>query len=92
MIISIQGKAGSGKDTVGRIIQLLTLFPEASPETIEEFLIEDKIFYNETFTIKKWAYKLKQCLCILLNCKMSDWENETFKSTPLPELWWKIQV
>jgi len=37
MIIGINGKIGTGKDTVGKIIQYLT----------DEYAVKDKLTYNE---------------------------------------------
>lgn len=92
-IISISGKINSGKDTVGRIIQILTAYPGTSNQNIlrylenweeEEYIIMD----NTSWEIRKWADKLKDIVCIILNCTREQLEYEDFKNMELPEEWW----
>ena len=40
------------------------------------------------FKIKKFADKLKDIICILINCTREQLEDETFKSKELGEEWW----
>lgn len=84
-IIALSGKAQSGKDTVGKIIQTLTNFPTLTNEQVIGFL--NKETYNNKFQIKKFADKLKEIVCILLGCTREQLENEEFKSKPLGEEW-----
>lgn len=53
MIISISGNKGAGKDYTGKIIQILSLFPEMETETVIKNI--NKKFSNHVFHIKKWA-------------------------------------
>ena len=97
MIIAINGRIGSGKDTVGRLIQYLLWKKRVEAGgmmlhyTIKDFLSED--FPSDilsTWQIKKFADKLKDMVCVLLNCTMENLENREFKEQPLGEEWWKI--
>lgn len=46
-----------------------------------------------TWQQKSYAHSLKKILCILLGCKIEDFENEEFKNSKLPEEWkvWEIE-
>jgi hypothetical protein len=85
MIISISGFAGSGKDTVGKIIQTLLDFPEMSTEQVIQF--SQKQTYNNSFKIKKWADKLKDIVCLLINCTRHQLEDPEFKEKSLGPAW-----
>jgi len=93
MIIGISGKIGSGKDTVGKIIQYLTMGEEKL--TFEEFnnMLESTgmLFCDEAkksnWEIKKFAYKLKQIVSILTGCTVEDLESQEFKAKQLPAEW-----
>lgn len=95
MIISISGKIGTGKDTVGEIIQYLVWrnqctnkeFPPISEKHFEEFrhsLIPDR----SNWKIVKFADKLKDMVCILLGCTRKQLEDREFKEKELGEEWW----
>ena len=103
MLISVSGRINSGKDTVGKIIQYLTasdyenvkhILKERNGKdiSIEEhfnsFIARD---YKVQWEIKKFADKLKDIVCILLNCNRKQLEDESFKSKELGEEWWKIK-
>lgn len=93
MVIGISGKIGTGKDTVGKIIQNLTAFgDDLSPRQIlHTYELTGNFPINpieNTFEIKKFAAKLKQIVCILTGCTMDDLENQEFKSKQLPDAWW----
>ena len=65
MIIGINGYAGSGKDTVGKLIQLLNCSNLGKEVYIQEVLdkYEDNQWWVEEqsgWEIRKWAGKLKQ--------------------------------
>lgn len=81
MIIGISGKIGSGKDTVGMIIQGLTVNPNADLEWIEKFHI------NSDWQIQKFAGKLKDIVCLLIGCTREQLEDQTFKNTELGPEW-----
>lgn len=77
MIISISGYAGSGKDSVGRIIQELTHeAPEGFPKDL---------FY--AWEIKKWAGKLKTIASMLTGIPVEKFEDQEFKKTNLGPEW-----
>lgn len=86
MLIGINGKIGSGKDTVGSIIQGLIVAKEhniLNPnfEWIEKFHI------NSSFKIKKFAGKLKQIAFLLTGIDVESFEDQDFKNTTLSEEW-----
>jgi len=87
MLIGINGKIGSGKDTVGSIIQGLIVAKEhniLNPnfEWIEKFHI------NSSFKIKKFADKLKEMVCLMIGCTIEQLEDRDFKEKELGEEWW----
>lgn len=84
-LIAISGKMNSGKDTVGKIIQILTNYPHMSTNLVVENL--NKETSNNVFQIKKFADKLKDCVCLLLGCTREQLEDEEFKNTPLGPEW-----
>lgn len=88
MIIGINGKIGSGKDTVGSIIQYLTaedtgqfcLGRIQSGKSIEGH-------HNSTFKIKKFAGKLKTTASLLTGIDVEKFEDQEFKKTNLGPEW-----
>lgn len=89
-IISVTGRIGHGKDTVGRIIQLIMDHPHFTDKAIEEWLERDCL--NPSWEIKKWADKLKEIVCLLIGCTREQLEDQKFKETELPESWWYYSV
>jgi hypothetical protein len=92
MIISISGKINSGKDTVGKIIQYLTLDKEVfSMDTAD--IVAD-LDYNgycankSDWKIRKFADKLKDITCLLIGCSREQLEDREFKEKELGEEWW----
>jgi len=73
----------SGKDLSGSIIQYLTT-TSTNDKTYEEFTKEP---YAGDFKINKFADKLKDMICVLINCTRRQLEDRAFKETPLPEQW-----
>jgi len=95
-IISINGYIGSGKDTVGKIIQYLDWYKAASNQdlspnlTFEEWSKIKTIQYpfNHTpWEIKKFAGKLKQIVALLTGCTVEDLESQEFKMKELGPEW-----
>jgi hypothetical protein len=88
MIISVNGKIGSGKDTVGAIIQYLT-----ATDTSDKALGFIKLGYdikghhNSIFEVKKFAGKLKQTASLLTGISIEKFEDQEFKKTYLGEEW-----
>jgi hypothetical protein len=99
MIIGINGKIGSGKDTVGRIIQYLTSESGNSNSsrhrTYEEFLKRGggsnlrnfDQHYVSDWEIKKFAGKLKTIASLLTGIPIEKFEDQEFKKTYLGEEW-----
>jgi uncharacterized protein YjhX (UPF0386 family) len=96
-IIAINGKIGSGKDTVGRIIQYLCWDVDGT-ETFEKFLQVykeiDKLTYQNIaskqlggWQIKKFAGKLKDIVCLLIGCTREQLEDREFKEKELGGEW-----
>ena len=92
MIISISGKIGSGKDTVGKIIQYLTSFANkkytfAQYEEKYSRLGEFDVGYLPTWKIVKFADALKDIVCILTGCTREQLEDIDFKNSKLHDEW-----
>lgn len=92
MVIGLGHKLGVGKDTVGRIIQILTGYKEASNGEIIYYLDnwgdkEWRVSDSTDFTIQKFADPIKDMVCTLLDCTREDLESEEFKNTELGEEW-----
>lgn len=85
MIVSISGRMGSGKDTVGKIVQILTDSPHLNDTGVGVFLNGD--FNNHKWKIKKWADKLKDIVCMLIGCTREQLEDQEFKEIPIGPDW-----
>ena len=99
MIIGISGKINSGKDTVGKIVKLIRLLNKADTkellmeyEHFERNNLWDVVKGPSSFEIKKFADKLKDMVCILLNCTREQLEDREFKEKELGEEWWKWHI
>ena len=99
MIIGINGYAGSGKDTIGKLIQLLNCSNLGKDVYIQEVLdkYEDNQWWVEEqsgWEIKKWAGKLKTIASLLTGIPVEKFEDQEFKKTYLPEQWnyWTVSV
>ena len=87
MIIGINGKIGSGKDTVGKIIQWLTK-PELDGQYIGFQTYDDVTLERlSPFKIKKFAGKLKQIASLLTGIPVEMFEDQEFKKTYLSDEW-----
>lgn len=95
MIISLSGYAGSGKDTVGKIIQYIfaTIAAEKSLIGKQYITLEQWLYMDTTMLktggceIKKWATALRKCAAILLGMDEQFLYTEEFKKMTLPECW-----
>jgi len=92
MIISLSGYSGSGKDTVGTIIQYLMCPHYNANQSLEDILKEPS--YHEWWLedesgweIKKWAGKLKEIASMLTGIPKHKFEDQDFKKTNLGPEW-----
>ena len=95
MVIGISGKIGSGKDTVGNIVQYLSSGLDKTDVSFEEFvsrLPKLPTSYNSTFEVKKFADKLKDIVCMIIGCTREQLEDRDFKEKSLGKEWnkWKV--
>ena len=94
MIIGINGYSGSGKDTVGTIIQYLqadTNIPlkgvlNKTPHHI--WWLEERSGWE----IKKWAGKLKDIASLLTGIPVESFEDQEFKKTLLGPEWGTVTL
>jgi hypothetical protein len=92
MIIGINGKIGSGKDTVGKIIQYLTLPNTHGPYIGFETFDDNTLARNSKFEIKKFAGKLKQTASLLTGIPIEKFEDQEFKQSYLGSEWATVRV
>lgn len=91
MIIAVNGYIGSGKDTVGKMIQYL-LCDNTGDITLQEMLDDYRdhewwLQEQSGWEIRKFAGKLKRIASILTGIPMEKFEDQEFKLTNLPEEW-----
>ena len=97
MIIGISGKIGSGKDTVGKIIQYIitkkTKFPDLTFGE-DNFIAcgfsgdyNTNIEIESGFKIKKFADKLKEIVALLLGLRRNELEEDKIKNMVLGPEW-----
>ena len=88
MIIGISGKIGSGKDTVGRIIEYLTCPVMGIQVEMKDWVYKpDYSNFQPNWQIVKFADALKDVICILTGCTREQLEDENFKNNKLPDEW-----
>jgi len=96
MIIGISGKIGSGKDTIGKIIQYLTLsndvFSKTNKDIIADLEHNGYCASKSDWEIKKFADKLKDIICLLIGCTRERLEDIDFKNKELGQEWWYYQL
>jgi len=91
MIIGISGYSGSGKDTVGAIIQYLNCY-NVGDLTIDDILkdyISHEWWLEEQsgWEVKKFAGKLKQIASLLTGVEVAKFEDQEFKKLNLGPEW-----
>ena len=91
MIVGINGYSGSGKDTVGAIIQYLQCSPPIQV-SIEEICAnyaeyEELLDEQSEWEIRKFAGKLKDIAEHLTGIDIEKFENQEFKKTNLGPEW-----
>ena len=90
MIIGVNGKIGSGKDTVGRIIQYLTLgeeFAKTNADVIADLEHDGYCANKSKFEIKKFAGKLKIIASLLTGVPVYMFEDQEFKKQVMSKKW-----
>lgn len=90
-IISFSGKINSGKDTCADIVRYLTSssgISKGSFTTCQEM----GYVYDVSYSIEKFADKLKDITCLLIGCTRKQLEDREFKESPLPKEWDKWGV
>ena len=89
-IIGVSGYSGSGKDTVGTIIQYLNCEnPQSSIEEMCANYSEFEYWLDEQseWEIRKFAGKLKDIASHLTGIDIEDFEDQDFKKTNLGREW-----
>ena len=88
-LIGISGKigAGWGKDLVGIIIQHLT-DNYTNDISLIAYNIKQGKEATDLWKIKKFADKLKDIVCLLIDCTREQLEDQEFKNKELGEEWW----
>ena len=86
MIIGISGKIKSGKDAIGKIIQMLAQGIDSNTQITD--YINGTNITGFDWEIKKFADKLKDIVCLLINCTREELEDRDFKEKELGEEWW----
>lgn len=89
-ILGISGYSNSGKDTVGKLIQLI--LSNTQPDSIEEVIKnykENEWWLEEQsgWQIKKFAYKVKYIASLLTGIDIEKFEDQEFKKTNLGPEW-----
>lgn len=91
MIIGINGYAGSGKDTIGVIIQLLNCYNTADislEEILKDYSKHEWWLEEQSgWEIKKFAGKLKTIGSLLTGIPVEMFEDQEFKHTNLGPEW-----
>jgi dephospho-CoA kinase len=103
MVIGISGRIGSGKDTVGKIIQYLTsdyYYPGYSFDrflqtrhSFDQFLKKQNPEWNPPHSgweVVRFGDKLKQIASLLTGIPIEKFEDQEFKKSYLGEEWNKL--
>lgn len=97
MIIGVNGRKNSGKDTIARMIQYHTSASFKNFIDIHNWLEVTQPFYTDNlemthvgsnYEIHKFAGKLKEMLSLLLGVSVAQLEDREYKESILPEQWW----
>jgi hypothetical protein len=88
-IIGVFGYAGSGKDTVGKLIQYnMSRSKIPIKEVIEDYSNNEWWMEEQSgWEIKKWAGKLKYIASIITGIPVEKFEDQEFKKTNLGPEW-----
>jgi hypothetical protein len=95
MIVGINGYSGSGKDTVGTIIQYLHCLDTKDfsiEEAVKEYEDYEFALYEQSgWEIRKFAGKLKDIASHLTGIDVEDFEDQEFKKTLLGPEWGTVE-
>lgn len=89
-IIGVSGYGGSGKDTVGIIIQYLLCKPGKPPiEAVLNNIVDNKWWLEEgsSWEVKQWGAKLKDIASHITGIDVEKFEDQEFKKTNLGSEW-----
>lgn len=94
MIIGISGYSGSGKDTVGIIIQYLNAETKISLKEVLKKPQDHQWWLEERsgWEIKKWAGKLKDIASLLTGIPVKNFEDQEFKTSLLGPEWGTVTL
>ena len=90
-LIGISGKINSGKDTVGKILQLIASNGDLGVYKTALDFVNGGDYIREkcsNYQIRKYADKLKDIVCLLIGCDREELEDRKFKEKELGEEWW----
>jgi hypothetical protein len=90
MVIGVHGQMGAGKDITGKIIQYLTQKNGWTKISLDEILTYPPVLLQPASTnweIKKYAWKLKQCVSLITGIPLSDLEDDEVKDSYLDLPW-----
>jgi hypothetical protein len=87
MIIGVNGKIGSGKDTIGKIIQCLMNHPKITNKDLIWMMENNVVAEYSKCEIKKFAGKLKQIGSILSGVPVEMFEDQEFKKLDMSPEW-----
>jgi ABC-type dipeptide/oligopeptide/nickel transport system ATPase component len=91
MLIGINGKIGSGKDTIGSIMQCLMNHPKISNTDLLYIINNNIVSETSKCEIKKFAGKLKQIASLLTGIPVENFEDQEFKKALLDAEWGTVQ-
>lgn len=88
MIIGINGRISSGKDTVGSIMKYwLNYRSNHKAGSYSSYLLMDHWYNPGDWEVKKFAGKLKQIATLLTGVPIEKWEDQSFKKQEMPRVW-----
>ena len=92
-LVGFSGKLGHGKDMAAEMFQYIQYKESSSHFYVPRFedwenLTDDERRMLSGTQIEKFGGKLKDIICVLLNCTREQLEDREFKETPLSENWW----
>ena len=89
-LIGISGRSVSGKDTLGKLLQLIACNGDLGVYKTDLDFVNGGDYIREkcsNYQIKKFADKLKDMVCLLIGCTREQLEDREFKEKELGEEW-----